>query len=52
VSSGTGAQLLVGACLPHGQRVAGKLPVDILLQKINFPEGSGLNVGLSLQLNW
>lgn len=49
---GNNSALLVGACLPHGQRVAGKVPVDILLQKRNFPAESGLDVLIRLQLDW
>lgn len=52
IDYGTGSQLIVGACLPHGQRVAGKIPVDVLLQKINFPDDSGLKVDVRVVLNW
>jgi len=52
IDYGNGSQLLVGACLPHGQKVAGKIPVDILLQKRNFPSDSGVNVKLVVQLDW
>ena len=52
IDYGNGSQLLIGACLPHGQKVAGKIPVDILLQKRNFPSDSGINVKLTVQLDW
>jgi hypothetical protein len=31
-------QLQVGACMPHKQRVAGTIPLDIVVGKFNFPE--------------
>jgi hypothetical protein len=30
-------QLHIGACLPHKQQIAGKLPLDILVQKAYLP---------------
>ena len=30
-------QLHIGACVPHKRMIAGQFPIDILLQKVNWP---------------
>jgi len=45
-------QLTVGACLPHKQMIAGILPVDILLQKTNWPSMANVSISMKVAFFW
>ena len=42
-------QLHMGACIPHRQMIAGDFPIDILLQKQNFPTNANATVSMKVR---
>lgn len=52
VDAASSAQLLLGGCVPHGQKVAGKVPFDLLVQKRFFPAGSSSSVKVEVTFTW
>lgn len=46
------AQLLVGACMPHKQMVAGTFPVHILVQKNRLPSFANISVTMRVRFVW
>eukprot|EP00775_Hariotina_reticulata_P008002 gene8002-8200_t len=51
IASGS-SQITVGGCLPHGRKIAGQLPVDVLVSRIRPPPGSLESVNVTVTLGW
>jgi hypothetical protein len=46
------AQVLIGACLPHKQTIAGRFPLDVLLQKAYFRSNANTAIKVKLAFIW